>query len=158
MLIDPDGRVLLIQDSDPGLPSRPTFWITAGGAIDPGEAVLDAAVREVDEETGLRLATSDIRGPLAERFVVHGYSDRVVEQTETFFVAHVPHFDVDQSGLMPDEVDTQLGFRWWTPDELARTDEAIWPADLVKLIEAADDPSVWPVPIGTAEESTVPAG
>lgn len=157
VLIDPDGRVLLIQDSDPGLPSRPTFWITAGGAIDPGESVQDAAVREVREETGLRVVPSAIRGPVSERFVVHGYSDRIVEQTETFFVAQVPHFEVDQSGLMPDEVETQLGYRWWTPDELAHTDEAIWPTDLVKLIEAADDENRWPVPMSTAEESTVPA-
>lgn len=157
ILIDPDRRVLLIEDSDPGLPSRPTFWITAGGALDPGEFVLDAAVREVREETGLRLAASDIRGPVAERFIVHGYSDRIVEQTETFFVAQVPYFEVDQSGLMPDELDTQLGFQWWTPHELARTAETIWPVDLVKLIDAADDESQWPVPMSTAEESTVRA-
>lgn len=157
VLIDPDGRVLLLHDSDPFLAPRPTFWITVGGALDPGESVLDAAVREVREETGLRLAASDIRGPVAERFVVHGYSDRVVEQTETFFVAAVPHFEIDQSGLMPDELESHLGFHWWTLDELAHTGEAIWPTDLVKLIEAADAESEWPVPMSTAEESTVPA-
>lgn len=158
VLTDPDGRALLLQDSDPFLTPRPTFWITVGGALDPGESVLDAAVREVWEETGLRLTESDIRGPVAERFVVHGYSDRVVEQTETYFVADVPHFEIDQSGLMPDELESHLGFHWWTPDELARTEATIWPADLVKLIEAADDESRWPVPMSTAEESTVPAG
>ncbi len=157
VLIDPDGRVLLIQDSDPGLPSRPTFWITTGGALDPGESVLHAAVREVQEETGLRLAPSDIRGPVAERLIVHGYSDRIVEQTETFFVAAVPHFEIDQSGLMPDEVESHLGIHWWTPDELASTDETIWPNDLVKLIEVADAESEWPVSMSAAEESTVPA-
>lgn len=158
LLIDPDGRVLLIQDSDRGVPSRPTFWITAGGAVEPGESVLEAAVREVREETGLSLAASEVRGPIAERFILHGYSDRVVEQTETFFVANVPHFEVDQTGLMPDEVETQLGFRWWSPDELASSEETIWPVDLDKLMAAAGAESEWPVPISTAEESTVPAG
>jgi mutator protein MutT len=46
---DDEGRVLLQRRSDNGL------WGLPGGAIDPGEYPAQAVVREVWEETGLRV-------------------------------------------------------------------------------------------------------
>ena len=158
LLTDPDGRVLLLHDSDPLLTPSPTFWITVGGALDAGESPEQAAVRETHEETGLRLAPADVRGPIAERFVVHGYSDRIVKQNESFFVADVPHFEIDQSGLMPDEVETHLGFRWWSEHELRNTSETVWPVGLADLLTAARNGATWPIQISSAEESTLPVG
>lgn len=48
-LRDADGRVLLVQHAGSGV------WVCPGGAIDPDEAPQDAVVREVWEETGLRV-------------------------------------------------------------------------------------------------------
>ena len=48
-----------------------------------------AAIREVAEETGYALGEADLRGPIAFRHVVHGYSDQVIEQDEAFFLAMV---------------------------------------------------------------------
>ncbi len=39
------GEVLLLQDQDPGRPGI-LRWGTIGGAVDPGETLLEAAVRE----------------------------------------------------------------------------------------------------------------
>ncbi|MGH8825150.1 MAG: NUDIX hydrolase [Jiangellaceae bacterium] len=157
LLIDADGRVLLFHDSDPGLEGAPRFWITPGGGIDRGETVEQAALREVAEESGLILESSDLRGPIAHRTVVHGYSDKVVEQDETYFVVRVNGFEVDVAGHTLDEQTTFVGHRWWTLDELRATEETVWPTSLPDLVEAAGDAALWPVPIDDAEESTVAA-
>jgi 8-oxo-dGTP pyrophosphatase MutT (NUDIX family) len=156
LLLDPDGRVLLFEDSDPGLPGPPTFWITPGGALDPGETVEQAAIRELAEETGLVLDPARLRGPVAHRTVLHGYSDKIVEQDETYFAAAVPSFVVDITGHTVEEQTTFLGHRWWNPAELLTTSERVWPTSLTDLLEAVDHPDSWPIPIDDAEESTVP--
>jgi 8-oxo-dGTP pyrophosphatase MutT (NUDIX family) len=53
---DPAGRILLHRRSDDGR------WDLPGGAIDPGEAPAEALVREVWEETGLRVVPVRIIG------------------------------------------------------------------------------------------------
>ena len=157
MLLDPDGRVLLFEDSDPGLPGPPTFWITPGGALDPGETVEQAAVRELAEETGLALDPARLCGPIAHRTVVHGYSDKIVQQDETYFVATVPSFVVDIAGHTVEEQTTYLGHRWWNREEILSTSERIWPTSLAGLLAATAHPDRWPVTIDDAEESTVSA-
>jgi 8-oxo-dGTP pyrophosphatase MutT (NUDIX family) len=133
-------RTLLFEDSDPGVPGT-TWWTTPGGGVDEGESELNAAVREVAEETGYRLTESELLGPIAIRHVVHGYSDLVIEQDESFFLAMVSPFEVDISAH--------------TPDERRHTDDWIWPHELVELWSLAGQPDAWPIDLGTQEESTV---
>jgi 8-oxo-dGTP pyrophosphatase MutT (NUDIX family) len=116
---------------------------------------MSAAVREVAEETGYRLTEADLLGPIASRHVVHGYSDLVIEQDESFFLAMVSPFEVNISAHTTDEQLTLLGHRWWTHDDLRHTDEWIWPHELVELWSLAGQPDIWPVDLGTQEESTV---
>jgi 8-oxo-dGTP pyrophosphatase MutT (NUDIX family) len=155
LLLDPDGRVLLFEDSDPGLPGPPTFWITPGGGLDLGETVEQAARRELAEETGLVLDAGLLRGPIAHRTVVHAYSDKIVEQDETYFVATVAPFVVDIAGHTPDEQTTFLGHRWWDRDEIVATSARVWPTSLAVLLEAVEHPHTWPITIDDGEESTV---
>jgi 8-oxo-dGTP pyrophosphatase MutT (NUDIX family) len=49
LVFDDARRVLLVRHSNGGV------WVAPGGAIDPDEAPQDAVVREVWEETGLRV-------------------------------------------------------------------------------------------------------
>ena len=45
LVIDPAGRVLLLQGFDPAVPAH-RFWFTIGGGADPGESLAQAAARE----------------------------------------------------------------------------------------------------------------
>ena len=102
LVVDEADRLLLFRDSDPGLPGS-SWWITPGGGIDPGETELDAAVRELAEETGLTVVGEDFVGPVMVREVVHGYTDVVVDQHDTFYACWVPAFEVSYDGFTAEE-------------------------------------------------------
>lgn len=155
IVVSPDDRVLLFEDSDPSIPGL-TWWVTPGGGMDPGETERRTAVREMAEETGFVLAEDALIGPLATRYAVHGYTDQVLEQHESFYLAPVSSFQVDVAGHTVDEQVTLLGHRWWTREELASSTAWIWPAELIELWDRAADPSLPVVELGRQEESTVP--
>ncbi|MBD0417486.1 NUDIX hydrolase [Oryzicola mucosus] len=48
------GQVLLIRRQD-------GTWALAGGFVDPGEQLLNAAIRELTEETAINVAPVDLR-------------------------------------------------------------------------------------------------
>jgi ADP-ribose pyrophosphatase YjhB (NUDIX family) len=57
---DPDGMVLLTRRSDNGL------WCLPGGHVEWGETLAQAARREVEEETGLRVEAGPLVGVYAD--------------------------------------------------------------------------------------------
>lgn len=63
LLLDGDGRILLfrcyLDSSRPGLGH---CWVTPGGGVNDGETLVEAAVRELREETGLVVRCDDV-GP-----------------------------------------------------------------------------------------------
>lgn len=59
ILVDRAGRILL-QERDEHPRIDPEKWGLAGGHVDPGEDFESAAHRELEEETGVRLAVSDL--------------------------------------------------------------------------------------------------
>lgn len=160
LVIDDRDRLLLFSDTDPGLPGT-RWWITPGGGIDPGETALAAAVRELTEETGLRVAPDELTGPVLVRRVVHGYTDVVIDQEDSFYACWVPAFEVSDAGHTEQERITMTSHRWWSREELAESGEEIWPAIVLDLWAEADarrgDGVRPPLDGGEVEESTVPA-
>ncbi|WP_433297457.1 NUDIX hydrolase [Actinoplanes sp. CA-030573] len=71
---DNQGRVLLIQRTDNGL------WALPGGAQDIGESVSQAAIREVEEETGVRVELLGVSGIYSDPGHVIAYDDGEVRQ------------------------------------------------------------------------------
>jgi len=133
LLLDPAGRVLMLRGCDPVRPEH-RYWFTVGGGLEPGESLADAAVREVFEETGLRITPAALAGPVRSDVVQFPFDGRWYTQEQFFFVLRAAAFDADLTNLDDYEVRSIDGTRWWSVSELEQTDERFYPGDLVRLL------------------------
>ena len=130
------GEVLLLQDQDPGRPGI-LRWGTIGGAVDPGESLVDAAVREMHEETGIVIAAPDLLGPVHRDVVPFTYGDRAFIGDSTFFALPLAHdVEVVFDHLEPVEADNVFAHGWWSPEALAADGTAVLP-DLPEIMPTA---------------------
>jgi 8-oxo-dGTP pyrophosphatase MutT (NUDIX family) len=147
--------MLLELDTDPGIPGS-GWWVTPGGGVDGDETYRQAAVRELLEETGLRISENDLIGPIAHQYVRHGYSDEILEQDEQIFAVDVEMFTPRPDGFTPEEQVTMAGFAWMDADDM-RTDPhaalSIAPEWMQRYLAAAPG-DFWER--GDVEVSTVP--
>jgi 8-oxo-dGTP pyrophosphatase MutT (NUDIX family) len=129
-----DGRVLLFECLDPGDLERGTFWFTAGGGINPGEALEAAALRELEEEAGLRLAEADLGPVVATRRALFDFEGTTYDQHESYFFATVADAEIDISGWDEIEQRSMLGHRWWSIEDLRATNETVHPRELADVV------------------------
>jgi 8-oxo-dGTP pyrophosphatase MutT (NUDIX family) len=135
LLLDPSGRVLLLQGLDPDDPHPRTWWFTPGGGLEGDESPPAAARREVLEETGAVLA--ELEGPVWERTSTFDFGGTRYHQHELYFVARVEPFVVSSDARTDLEVRALTDVRWWTLAELEATAETVYPENLTDLLRAA---------------------
>ncbi|UZN05323.1 NUDIX domain-containing protein [Cellulomonas sp. S1-8] len=135
ILLDEHDRVLLVRGHDVDVPER-TWWFTVGGGIDAGEDARAAAVREVREETGIRIAPEALVGPVYTRSALFDFAARTCRQHEELFVARVRGADLvlSQDGWTDVERDVIDELAWWDLAELAAVTIEVFPADLPALV------------------------
>ncbi|ONI85096.1 exopolyphosphatase [Saccharothrix sp. ALI-22-I] len=137
VLLDPEDRVLMFEGFDPSKPDE-LFWFTVGGGVEPGEELRAAAVREVFEETGAKIAADDLVGPVWKRHAVVTFDGVTLAATEWFFVARVTAgLELDTSGFNAIEQQTIRRHRWWSAEELASTDATVYPVQLAEMLPGA---------------------
>lgn len=136
LLAKPTGEVFLLLthfDPEVGLPPR---WITPGGGIDAGETPIEAAVRELREETGISVSQEALGETLGQISGRWDWGDGQNHHTYTdhFYKLVVDGFELDSSGWTEDERRDVLDYRWWSLTELIETVEQIAPHGLADLI------------------------
>jgi len=148
------GRaVLLIQGGDPARPEAGRWWLTPGGGVDAGESLPAAAAREVFEETGLELAADRLGPVVATRVAEFTFDHQDFRQEEWFFAVRVEPFEPHGAGWEEIETRALFGYRWWTIEDLAATDDLIYPREIVALLQGIFDDSITtPVELSGAVE------
>jgi len=85
VIFDENERVLLQKRADVGL------WGLPSGHVEPGETVAEAAIREIKEETNLRIRLLKLIGVYSEPAsqIFHYPNGRIVHFITTCFLAEV---------------------------------------------------------------------
>ncbi len=134
LLLDPEDRVLLLRYDD--APPNGHHWTTPGGGLNDGEDYRDAALRELEEETGW----SDVilLHEVDRRSFDMDYGGRMVRQQERLYLARTDRAGREIHGVEAmHAADRIAAWRWWTLADLDSTQESVWPSHLAGLVRDA---------------------
>lgn len=129
LVIDHEERLLLFRFTF----TRRPFWATAGGECEPGETFDAAARRELFEETGLHADPGPAIHARGNDFTTA--EGEPVTADERYFRVHVPAFEIDTSGHTDLERRIMQDHRWFTRAELEDWHEAIFPPELLEILD-----------------------
>lgn len=128
LLVDREGRVLL-QERDEHAPWDALRWGLVGGHVEPGEDFATAAVRELEEETGLRLAV-----PL-ERWADFDVPDELTNKGDGTMAVFTARVDATDDDIVVGE-GRQIVF--CSADQIAALDVAELAGEVVAAFLASD--------------------
>jgi 8-oxo-dGTP pyrophosphatase MutT (NUDIX family) len=152
VLLDTDNRVLLLNVRDLSNPAFGSAWELPGGGMEPGETYVEAAMREIREETGLDIGPDQIRPTTWRRDVSYPYRGVKRLQHEIIVAARLasPTPLLDGSQRVGFEREDLFGARWWTLNEINNSPERFYPRSLPALLprflagETLEEPTeVW---------------
>jgi len=130
------GEVLLLQGQDPAHPGD-LHWVSVGGAVDPGETLAAAGIRELLEETGVVVPEDALVGPVHRASHPFSWAGVAYLSDNHFFAVPLDgEVDVHFGGLEEAEVGNILQAQWWTPEAL-RVDGTAASPDLPDIMITA---------------------
>jgi ADP-ribose pyrophosphatase YjhB (NUDIX family) len=107
VVLDQDGRILLHRRTDNQL------WSIPGGGMEIGETIAETIVREVEEETGLKVEPERLVGIYTNPRHVTAYDDgEVRQQFSVCFACHV------LGGQLVEWADESLEVGFFSPEQI----------------------------------------
>ena len=134
LLCDGEGRILMFKARFEGRGRH--FWITPGGGLNDGETHLEAAARELWEETGLRYADVPLQC-VWTRSHTFEFRGRLIDQQERYYLLRVDEVpEITYENWEEDERNDLVEHRWWTVEEIEASGEDFVPRRLAMLLGA----------------------
>ena len=147
MLVLESESVLLIGSI--GTETGQLVWVVPGGGREAGESGRAAAIRELREETGMRVDPGNVYGPVASaQGSWTNHRGTTYDDETVFFATWVADRDtIDLSGLTDLEAEVVTEARWWTLAQLDETLDTVYPRELSDLVRhlLAHGPSAAPI-------------
>ena len=154
VLLDREGRVLLIRAEDPIDPRKVPWWEIPGGGIDYGEDSGEAALREIHEETGIPNVEM---GPCVwVQQVEYTFAGYRFESDDRIHVAWCDGGEYSPKGLEALEAAAFLGARWWLLHELLSDTEPTVPNRLKEFLPDLVRGDIPPRPIDISPHPDAP--
>jgi 8-oxo-dGTP pyrophosphatase MutT (NUDIX family) len=138
VVLDAANHVLLLQTRDLGNPAFGTSWELPGGGLEPGETYIEAAVRELREETGIKVQPASVGKPTWRRDVEYTYRGERRLQHEIVIIVHLDEVapDVEGSRRVDFESEDHFAHQWWAVDEIVGSDQRFYPRRLPTLLRS----------------------
>jgi 8-oxo-dGTP pyrophosphatase MutT (NUDIX family) len=131
LLVDQRGRLLLLCGRDPRRAGA-RWWFTVGGGVEDGEDYLQAALREVREETALTLPPQRLSPVVWTRQAVFTVDGQGFDQYEEYRLARIAADEA--SAIEIDTEEARHGHGRWTIEGLATTSETVRPKGMAHLL------------------------
>ena len=81
-----NNMVLIVKNKpDPGRPNDDGYWGFPKGHIEEGEKPLEAALREVSEETGFTVVTGSNSKPISETTYTYVWKNQEIDKTVWYY-------------------------------------------------------------------------
>jgi 8-oxo-dGTP pyrophosphatase MutT (NUDIX family) len=136
VVIDAADRILLLHVQDLSNPQFGTAWELPGGGMEEDETFVDAARRELREETGLEIRPDCIEAPRWRRQIEYVYRGVCRHQRELVALVRISEsspstYDSLRVGAEKEDV---IEARWWSIEQIVTSSERLYPRSLPTLL------------------------
>ncbi|STQ89017.1 NUDIX hydrolase [Iodobacter fluviatilis] len=135
LVLSPENHILLFHFVfTKGALAGKSYWATPGGGVEDNESFAEAAAREFAEEIGPHKYS--ISQEIAQlEFMMKLPDGESVVSDERYFIVRMDKVAPSRALWSELEMEVMKQHRWWTPEELALTDEIVFPENLLEMLK-----------------------